>query len=294
MRRPLARETPTRSTTMRWWARRRRVPIATCSTASTRRAPTNNVNANTTKYNSDNGQPSCPISLVTVLGRPSGPSTKSRLAIAMPALNEESTAAPAVACHSTTVARGARIGHVARASSAGTGPISRSATTVKASADTLTVSQSPPVPPAGWVIRCLASSSARARRPRRRPRARRNAPARPAGRRSPRPGLARRPPARRRVRRDDAWVRSGVPGHRGAVPRGLLRQPLQNVHDGRIGEVSTRRQRFVNLTDGLRVRGRPTRSITARSNSPNCVKEAYDEDPDLDTLIAAPYFRRSG
>jgi len=49
----------------------------------------------------------------------------------------------------------------------------------------------------------------------------------------------------------------------------------------------------VNLTDGLRVRGRPTRSITARSNSPNCVKEAYDEDPDLATLIAAPYFRSS-
>ena len=49
----------------------------------------------------------------------------------------------------------------------------------------------------------------------------------------------------------------------------------------------------MNLTDGLRVRGRPTRSITARSNSPNCVKEAYDEDPDLATLIAAPYFRSS-
>jgi hypothetical protein len=40
-------------------------------------------------------------------------------------------------CHSTMAARGARIGQVARASIAGTGPDRSSATMVKASADTL-------------------------------------------------------------------------------------------------------------------------------------------------------------
>jgi hypothetical protein len=41
-----------------------------------------------------------------------------------------------MACQSTTAARGARDGHVARASIAGTGPDRTSAVTVKASADT--------------------------------------------------------------------------------------------------------------------------------------------------------------
>jgi hypothetical protein len=40
-------------------------------------------------------------------------------------------------CHSTIAARGARVGQVARASIAGTGPDRTSATMVKASADTL-------------------------------------------------------------------------------------------------------------------------------------------------------------
>jgi hypothetical protein len=57
--------------------------------------------------------------------------------MAMPALNADSTAASAIACHSTTAARGARNGHDARANNAGTGPMSSSATTEKASADTL-------------------------------------------------------------------------------------------------------------------------------------------------------------
>ena len=70
-------------------------------------------------------------------GRPSGPGANSRLAMSMPALNAERTAARAMACHSTMAARGARIGHEARASRAGTGPTRSSATMVKASADTL-------------------------------------------------------------------------------------------------------------------------------------------------------------
>ena len=57
--------------------------------------------------------------------------------MAIPAENAERTAASAMACHSTMAARGARDGHDARASIAGTGPDRTSATTVKASADTL-------------------------------------------------------------------------------------------------------------------------------------------------------------
>ena len=126
---------------MRWWARRLRVAIATCTTATTRRTPISSVSAKTTTYSSQSGQPRRLISLVTVaVGRPSGPGTKSLLAMAMPALKADSTAASAMACHSTTAARGARRGHDARASNAGTGPIRSSATTEKASADTLPVS----------------------------------------------------------------------------------------------------------------------------------------------------------
>ena len=57
--------------------------------------------------------------------------------MAIPAENAERTAASAIACHNTMAARGARDGHDARASIAGTGPDRTSATTVKASADTL-------------------------------------------------------------------------------------------------------------------------------------------------------------
>ena len=47
------------------------------------------------------------------VGRPVGTGhRRMRLAIAMPALNAESTAARAMACHSTIAARGARSGHV--------------------------------------------------------------------------------------------------------------------------------------------------------------------------------------
>ena len=60
--------------------------------------------------------------------------------MAMPALNADSTAASAIDCHSTMAARGARSGHDARANNAGTGPTRSSATTAKASADTLQVS----------------------------------------------------------------------------------------------------------------------------------------------------------
>ena len=74
------------------------------------------------------------------VGLPFRSGTNSRLAIAMPALKAERTAAKAMDCQSTTAARGARIGHEARASRAGTGPTRSSATMVKASADTLTVS----------------------------------------------------------------------------------------------------------------------------------------------------------
>jgi hypothetical protein len=55
----------------------------------------------------------------------------------MPAENADNTAARAMDCHSTIAARGARVGQVARASIAGTGPDRTSATMVKASADTL-------------------------------------------------------------------------------------------------------------------------------------------------------------
>jgi hypothetical protein len=74
---------------------------------------------------------------MVAVGLPSAPGTKSRLAIAMPAENADNTAASAMACHSTIEARGARVGQVARASIAGTGPDRTSATMVKASADTL-------------------------------------------------------------------------------------------------------------------------------------------------------------
>lgn len=72
----------------------------------------------------------------------------SLLAIAIPALNDDSTAARAIACHSTMAARGARSGHVARASRAGVGPASSTARMVKASADTPLVSSG---------LRCRAS-----------------------------------------------------------------------------------------------------------------------------------------
>jgi hypothetical protein len=75
--------------------------------------------------------------VIVAVGRPSGPGANNLLAIAMPAENADKTAAKAIDCHSTTAARGARIGHVARASIAGTGPDRSSATMVKASADTL-------------------------------------------------------------------------------------------------------------------------------------------------------------
>ncbi len=73
---------------------------------------------------------------MVAVGRPSGPGTNSRLAIAIPAEKAERTAASAIDCQSTIAARGARNGHAARASSAGTGPTRASATRVKASADT--------------------------------------------------------------------------------------------------------------------------------------------------------------
>ena len=44
------------------------------------------------------------------VGRPSGPGMSSRVAIAMPALNADRTAASAMACHNTIAARGARSG----------------------------------------------------------------------------------------------------------------------------------------------------------------------------------------
>ncbi len=74
---------------------------------------------------------------MVAVGRPSGPGTNNRLAIAMPAENADNTAARAMDCHNTMAARGARIGQDARASVAGTGPDRSSATMVKASADTL-------------------------------------------------------------------------------------------------------------------------------------------------------------
>jgi hypothetical protein len=57
--------------------------------------------------------------------------------MAIPAEKADRTAARAIDCHNTIAARGARAGHVARASIAGTGPDRTSAMTVKASADTL-------------------------------------------------------------------------------------------------------------------------------------------------------------
>jgi hypothetical protein len=57
--------------------------------------------------------------------------------MAIPAENAERTAASAMACHNTMAALGARDGHDASASIAGTGPDRTSAITVKASADTL-------------------------------------------------------------------------------------------------------------------------------------------------------------
>ncbi len=65
-----------------------------------------------------------------------GPGRNNRLAIAIPALNADRTAATAIACQSTIAARGARSGHVARDSRAGTGPTSITARVVKASPDT--------------------------------------------------------------------------------------------------------------------------------------------------------------
>ena len=115
---------------------------------------------------SHSGHPRTAISLVMVaVGLPSGPGTNSRLAIASPALKADSTAATAMDCHSTIAARGARSSYAARASRAGTGPTSNSATSAKASADTLPVSPQPVgVPPADPPDRCLASNSASARR----------------------------------------------------------------------------------------------------------------------------------
>src|SRR6202044_1048527 len=101
--------------------------------------------ANTATSRIHSGQPSRPISAAGLaVGRPSAPGTNNRLAIAMPALNAESTAATAIACQSTIAARGARSGHVARANRAGTGPTSITASTGKASPDIVLVSLSPP------------------------------------------------------------------------------------------------------------------------------------------------------
>ena len=129
---------------MRWWPRRRRVATATRITATASRAPISSVSAKTATSRIHSGQPSRPISAAGLaVGRPSAPGTNNRLAIAMPALNADSTAATAIACHNTIAARGARNGHVARASRAGTGPTSITARTVKASPDTFPVSLSP-------------------------------------------------------------------------------------------------------------------------------------------------------
>jgi hypothetical protein len=96
-------------------------------------------------YAVHSGHPSRPAApMMLAVGRPSGPGISSRVAIPMPALNAEKTAASATACHNTIAARGARNGHVARASRAGIGPTSSTARMVKASADTLLVSLSPP------------------------------------------------------------------------------------------------------------------------------------------------------
>jgi hypothetical protein len=56
--------------------------------------------------------------------------------MAMPALKADRTAASTIDCHSTMAALGARNVQVARANTAGTGPIRNSATAEKASADT--------------------------------------------------------------------------------------------------------------------------------------------------------------
>jgi hypothetical protein len=74
---------------------------------------------------------------MVAVGLPSGPGAKSLLAMAIPAEKADKTAASAMDCQSTIAARGARDGHVARASIAGTGPDRTSAMTVNASADTL-------------------------------------------------------------------------------------------------------------------------------------------------------------
>ncbi|PQM44370.1 hypothetical protein C1Y40_05469 [Mycobacterium talmoniae] len=79
-------DTPSKSTSIRCRARRRRVAIATRSTAIPSRAPTSSVSANTPMYSAHSGQPIRPISpRMVAVGRPSGPGMNSRLAIAIPA-----------------------------------------------------------------------------------------------------------------------------------------------------------------------------------------------------------------
>ena len=96
-------------------------------------------------YAAHSGHPSRPAApTMLAVGRPSGPGMSTRVAIAIPALNAGKTAASATACHNTIAARGARNGHVARANRAGTGPTSSTARMVKTSADTLSVSLTPP------------------------------------------------------------------------------------------------------------------------------------------------------
>jgi hypothetical protein len=112
-------------------------------TATASRAPTTRVSVKTARYATQSGQPKTWISLaIPVVGLPSAPGVNSLLAMAIPAENADSAAASAIDCHNTMAARGARVGHVARASIAGTGPERTSAMTVKASADTLSVSLS--------------------------------------------------------------------------------------------------------------------------------------------------------
>src|SRR3984893_4257410 len=169
------------------------------------RAPISSVIAKTVTYTSHNGRPSALISLVIVaVGRPSGPPPNNRLAIAIPALNAESTAATATACHSTIAARGARAGHEARARISGTGPTRGSATRVKAGADTRLVSLSwcPGCHPVGdaWPQVQPALVSTLPLRPRRH--VRRSAQARPHDPPNRLPDRARRPLDPRRARRD--------------------------------------------------------------------------------------------
>ena len=217
---------------------------------------------------------------MVAVGRPSRPGTNSRLAIAMPALNAESTAASAMDCHSTIAARGARIGHVARASRAGTGPTRSSATMVKASADTLTVSlrESPDRHWTGAFRACALQLGQRA------PQRGRLVGADPLDEVHERGLPATR--VRGLVERIDhqpgdqlvAAVRRRVAV--GAIVamldhEVLLRQPLQHGHDRGVGQVALRPT--APRVPGARFGARATDhrwSITARSRSPRRVNLA--------------------